>query len=223
MKITFLGDSLTWGGFGSSYIDMLRQRLPDYSITNAGEGGDTVINLRRRLDAVLAEAPDMVFVMVGGNDAISFTQPGTRPYYKTTKKLEGGMVTPEQFAAHYRDLLADIAMQQVGAVVGLPPVEYSPELQAAVQHYNHLARDVAESMSVPVLDLEARLRPDAVPDRPPVDLRDIQLIGQRVRAGWHDYEAERQRLGYTYTFDGLHLMPQAAQLMADAIADFLTF
>ena len=53
MKITFLGDSLTWGGYGGNFVEYVADQLPDHTIVNAGVGGDTVINLLRRLDEVL--------------------------------------------------------------------------------------------------------------------------------------------------------------------------
>ena len=99
MKIVFFGDSLTWGGYGGSYFDELKPLLPDHELINAGEGGNTAINLMRRLDDdVLSHAPDGVFVMIGGNDAISYSQPETRPYYKQVQKIPEGVVMPEQFS-----------------------------------------------------------------------------------------------------------------------------
>ena len=78
MKIVFLGDSLTWGGYGGDFVAEVDRRLPQHTIVNAGVGGNTVINLLNRLDSVLDQEPDGVFVMVGGNDAISYSQPQTR-------------------------------------------------------------------------------------------------------------------------------------------------
>jgi lysophospholipase L1-like esterase len=221
MKIIFLGDSLTWGKYGGDFVAEVAARLPNHTIINEGQGGNTVLNLLNRLDDILAQEPDGVFVMVGGNDAISYTQPGTRRYYEQVQKVPNGIVTPEQFTAAYRDLLTRLHLAHVLAWVGLAPSEYNPEVAAAMRQYNELAAEVARSLNVPVLDLMARFTPETLPDRPPLSQADINLIGKRSGSGWSDYETERERSSGTFTFDGLHLMPDAARTVADEIVKFL--
>ncbi|MEO8607522.1 MAG: SGNH/GDSL hydrolase family protein [Chloroflexota bacterium] len=221
MKIVFLGDSLTWGGYGGNFVAELAKLLPQHEIVNAGIGGNTVLNLLNRVDDVLADEPDGIFVMVGGNDAISSSQPATRRYYEQVQKVPGGIVTPEQFAQTYRDLLTRIQLAHVLAGVGLEPSEYNPETIAAVRQYNALAREAASAFNIPVLDLMTHFPPQNIQPRPPLNQADINLIGKRSSSGWNDYETEQKRGGYTFTFDGLHLMPQSASQLAQIIADFL--
>lgn len=222
MKIVFLGDSLTWGGYGGNFVAELAKLLPEHEIVNAGIGGNTVLNLLNRVDDVLAEDdPDGIFVMVGGNDAISYSQPATRRYYEQVQKVPGGIVTPEQFAQAYRDLLTRIQLAQVLAWVGLEPSEYNPETVAAVRQYNALAREAARALNIPVLDLMAHFPPQNVQPRPPLNQADINLIGKRSSSDWEDYETEQRRGGYSFTFDGLHLTPQSAKQLAKIIADSL--
>lgn len=221
MKIVFLGDSLTWGGYGGNFVTEVAHRLPDHTIVNAGEGGDTVINLLERVDSVLEQQPDGIFVMVGGNDAISHRQPETRRYYRRAKKIPDGMVTPEIFAKTYRDLLTHIQLKHVLTWVGLPPIEYNPDVVETVRQYNHLANEAAKAFNIPVLDLMTRFAPTKIPDRPPLNQEVINLIGERSRSGWSDFETERQHGGFTFTFDGLHLMPDTAEQVAEVIVEFL--
>ena len=95
MRIVCFGDSLTWGEYGGSYVDELARLLPQHTFVNAGVGGDMVVNLLRRLDEdVIAQTPDAAFVMVGGNDAVAYTYPATRPYYTQVKKIPNGFITP---------------------------------------------------------------------------------------------------------------------------------
>jgi lysophospholipase L1-like esterase len=221
MKIVFLGDSLVWGGYGGDFVAEVARLMPGHTIINAGEGGNTVINLLRRLDAVLDEQPDGVFVMVGGNDMISYSQPATRPYYEQVQDIPGGAVTPELFAQSYRDLLTRIQLAHALAWVGLEPVEYSAETVAVMRQYNMLAADAARSLNVPVLDLMAELAPANFPSRPPLTLATINLIGRRAASGWSDYDTERQRGGFTYSFDGTHFTPETARRVARRIVEFL--
>ena len=223
MNIVFLGDSLTWGGYGGNFVDGVAEILSDHTIINAGVGGDTVVNLYRRYESVIDEYnPDVLFVMVGGNDATSFTMPDTQIYYRSNKKIEGGIVSPDRFEQTYRDLLTELQLNHILTFVGLAPTEYNPKLKATKHQYNLLAQKVASAMNISVLDLETPFETDSIPDREPVSLKFIQDIGYRVSSGWEDFEAEREKYGYTFTFDGMHLLPSSAQKMGKLIAEFLS-
>ncbi len=223
MKIIFLGDSLTWGRYGGDFVAEVAKRLPQHEIINAGESGSTVLNLAQRLDDLLEQSPDGMFVMVGGNDAISYSQPETRRYYEQVQKVPGGAVTPEMYIQTYRDLLTTLQAHHVLTWVGLAPLEHNPAVVETLAQYNQLAREAAEALNLPVLDLTAHFpAPQPVPERPPLDQATINLIGKRVREGWTAYEAARERGGYTFTFDGLHLTPEAAVKAGEIVADFLS-
>lgn len=222
MKLVFLGDSLTEGHYGGSYVNALRSQFPGHEIINAGVGGNTVLNLLNRLeDDVLNHEPDGVFVMVGGNDAISYSQPKTRTYYQQVQGVPDGTMTPELFEKTYRDLLHQLQLAFVTTWVGLPPVEYSAEVVRVQRMFNTVATDIARSANVSTIDLMAHFTPDEVPERPPIDISFINQIGKRSREGWGDYDAEQKRMGYHYTFDGLHLTPASAQKMGQLIGTFI--
>jgi lysophospholipase L1-like esterase len=221
MKIAFLGDSLTRGSYGGSFVREVSRRLPQHEIINAGENGNTIINLLNRLNTVLELEPDGIFVMTGGNDAISYSQPATRPYYKRTGGAPDGIMTLELFARSYRDLLLQIQLAHVLVWVGLPPAEYNPPVVEATRQFNQLAGEIAASMNIPALDLMAQFTPRQIRERPPLDIPYISLIGQREKSGWDDYENERQREGFSFTFDGLHLTPESAVIMGECVVKFL--
>jgi lysophospholipase L1-like esterase len=221
MKIAFLGDSLTWGGYGGNFVEAARPLLPQHTLINAGQGGNTVLNLLRRLDRVLEVQPDGVCVMIGGNDAISFCQPATRSYYRKAQQIDGGVVTIDQFEVGYRELLTRLQVAQIVTWVCLPPVEYNPLVAATFQQYNARAAAVARAFGVPTLDLLAALNPPTIPPRPDLDIQYILTIGAREKRGFSDYAGERARGGFSYSFDGLHLTPDGAARVAVLIADFI--
>lgn len=222
MRIVFLGDSLTWGGYGGNFVSAVAKKLPEHEIINAGEGGDTIVNLLRRLEDVIeAHQPGAMFVMVGGNDANSYSMPQTRGYYKKAKQLEDGVVTPEQFEENYREVLHQLQLNFVQPLVGLAPTEYSREVIEAKHEYNVIARDVAESLNIPVLDLDAIFTPKNPIERDPITLAFIQQIGANWSSGWDKFEEERAKWGYTYTFDGLHILPEMGEEFANYIVPFL--
>lgn len=222
MRIVFLGDSLTWGGYGGNFVSVIAERLPDHTIINAGVGGDTVVNLLRRVDDVIEQhAPDVMFVMVGGNDAVSYSQPATRGYYRQAKDLESGFVTPDEHEIAYRDLLTRISVNFVQPLVGLCPTEYNREVVEVRRVFKQRVETATRALNIPTLDLDAIFTPENPIEREPVNLAFIQQIGKRSNSDWNDYESERQKWGYTYTFDGMHIMPQAAPQFADHIIPFL--
>ncbi|MGB1285302.1 MAG: SGNH/GDSL hydrolase family protein [Aggregatilineales bacterium] len=222
MKIVFLGDSLTWGGYGGNFVAHIVEQMLEHEIINAGVGGDTVVNLLGRLDNVIeTHEPDMMFVMVGGNDAVSYSQPAVRAYYSRTKKLGDQMVDPETFRSTYRTLLNQLQVNHIETFVGLAPTEYNAELVELRKVYNDIARETAEKLRIPVLDLATDYTPKNPIDREAVTLKFIQEIGKRGASGWQDYEAERAKSGYTYSFDGMHLMPETAEAFGNRITQFL--
>jgi lysophospholipase L1-like esterase len=222
MKIVFLGDSLTAGTYGGSYFNALRDLLPQHTLINAGIGGNTVLNLLERADRdVIDHAPDAVFVMVGGNDSISYAQAGTRSYYRNAQRVPDGVVTPEQFAQAYRELITTLQLAHIEVWIGLPPSEYSPVVAAAMREYNLLAKSIARGFNAPVLDLDAQFTPASIPERPPLGIDFILTIGAREKRGWNAYDQAQRDGGFVYTFDGLHLTPASAQSLAQRIAAFI--
>ena len=69
MRIAFLGDSLTEGRPGESFLDRLRPRLPDDVVRNHGRAGDTIAGLLARLEAGELGPADLAVVWIGTNDA----------------------------------------------------------------------------------------------------------------------------------------------------------
>jgi lysophospholipase L1-like esterase len=221
VKIAFFGNSLVEGSYGGNFVAQVAARLPQHTIINAGQNGNTTLNLLGRLDDLLAQEPEIIFVFCGGNDAISYSQPETRRYYERVMKVPQGTVTPDQFRSYFRELLMRIQLAQVVAYVGLGPMEHNPATAAAMQQYNGIAAEVCRSLNVPTLDLMTALNPAHIPDRSALSQATINLIGERVSSGWKDYSNERERGGYTYSFDGLHLTPETAVQVADMVVKFL--
>ena len=71
MEIAFLGDSLTEGWPGASYMERLARLLPGITLLNLGRAGDTVADLAQRLPHSGLGPVDKAFIWVGVNDAFA--------------------------------------------------------------------------------------------------------------------------------------------------------
>ena len=69
MRIAFLGDSLTEGRPGESFLARLGPLLPDDRLLNHGRAGDTIPGLLARLEAGELASADLAVVWIGTNDA----------------------------------------------------------------------------------------------------------------------------------------------------------
>lgn len=69
--IACLGDSLTRAQFSIDYLDLLKRRHTPGAVQLArfGANGDFAYNLSRHLDAVVADPPEVITVLIGTNDA----------------------------------------------------------------------------------------------------------------------------------------------------------
>ena len=68
--IACIGDSLTHGNIGQSWVDYLRQEFPNDVFLNEGINGNTAWQVIQRLDPILKCKPDLVILMIGTNDAL---------------------------------------------------------------------------------------------------------------------------------------------------------
>lgn len=72
MKIGLIGDSLTEGRPGVSFISYLRERYPNITFDNLGKSGETVKSLHARLTkSTLTTDYDLIFLWIGVNDVYS--------------------------------------------------------------------------------------------------------------------------------------------------------
>jgi lysophospholipase L1-like esterase len=120
MKIAFYGDSLTEGFPGTSYVEILKRKLPEHTLLNYGKGGDTVLSLYRRVVKLkLLEPVDITFLWVGVNDV--FVKVAWRyPIFKTLLRQPWSRDI-EAFREYYQ-LLLDLLCPQANKVVTVSPL-----------------------------------------------------------------------------------------------------
>lgn len=186
MRIAFLGDSLTEGHPGASYLARLRRLLPGDELHNGGRGGDTVPALLARLEHTGLEPVDLALVWIGVNDA--FLGDWYLPDLDDDRDDLGA--TGHRLRPVY-DRILDLVLSCAPLAVCVPPVLPDPFEQDGV------AERVAE-LAVMMTDAAA-----AQGTRARVfDLRPAFAAERRATAG--------------FTIDGVHLSARGADVVAAA-------
>ncbi|MFO7652155.1 MAG: GDSL-type esterase/lipase family protein [bacterium] len=194
MRIAFLGDSLTEGLPGESYLHRLKSALPGHTLMNWGRGGDTIVSLHERLGELEFEPrPDAVFLWVGVNDAIVMES----PYYLTGREASGDSVfaADDEFAFYYRRTL-DHLSPRTARVLAVGPLFCGEDL-----------RDPLNSRIAGLAEIVRGLCRD-YPNAGFVDMRSDFFA---------DDTAQRtlpERPGLRFTTDGVHLSSVGADIVA---------
>src|SRR6266511_3264240 len=185
-----LGDNITEGMIGVSYVDKLRAELRGVRVINAGVNGDTTLHLLRRVERdVIAHRPDVVTIMVGLNDlTTAYGLRSSKLFYRTFKNLQV-VLTPPRFIRAYRQLLG-ILRERTNARLALCTLttigeQLDDPVQQYVDTYSQIIRALAAQERLP-------------------------LIGLRGQT----YATLAARRGYRLICDGAHLADAGAELVA---------
>ncbi len=241
MRVVFLGDSLTEGVDGVSYLHLLRHQLdqdPDpglraVELVNAGVGGDTVVNLLRRAPADVAPLqPDWVVVFVGANDCMTALLRRSLPTLRTLRgiryfshnKAVRGAITPDRFRDGLRALVDMLATRTDAKVALCTPATMGESPRARrwrwLDQYAEMTRLVAAERGCALVDIRAAFKTAvaALPRRPAL----VPLTSLRARSVEPgDYERMAALRGLHLTFDGLHMTRRGAALIADTMHTWL--
>jgi lysophospholipase L1-like esterase len=224
--IAFLGDSITEGVIGASYVNMVRAAFQGQAqIVNAGINGDTVVNMRRRvLRDVAVHNPDIVVVMAGLNDlGTAYAVPLQRGYYRLVKRnwLD---LTPRRFAAGYRALLAELRQHTTAQIVlsTMTTISEDPDapVQAVVDAYCTIIRAIAQQQDLALIELREAFRATIAADPRPGPTYTIHVaMNDMLAIRWRGatYQALAERRGYRLTCDGVHLAEAGAALAAGVV------
>lgn len=236
----FAGDSLTAGHGGEGYVERVGEALRSGragltgEVVNAGQGGDTVSSLLRRIDRSLHRyQPSWVILAVGSNDIwhrwLSSHSVGwwLVAQYRRLKYGQAPATDLDEFAAAYRALIEKA--RQVGSKVvacTISPLgeQLSSPVNGQVARLNGVIKHVAAELDVPVADVwQAFVEELVVQPRCSAYLPAEWLFvwAQRRSADKlsPDERAARRRLHLTC--DGIHLNSRGADLWARTVLETL--
>ena len=174
VRILFLGDSLTAGygvGFNSAYPALvekeLRQNGYNIKVQNAGVSGDTTAGGLRRLNWLLKQKFDALFLALGANDALRGLPPlrtkenlraiiaQTRKTYPQVRIVLAGMKCPpsmgEEYCSQFDPIYEQLHVQEkvilmpflLEGVAGEPTLNLPDRIHPNVTGHAHIAKRVS--------------------------------------------------------------------------------
>lgn len=221
MRIVFLGDSLTEGVTGASYLRALKRMVASdarlrgrgIELINAGQGGDTVFHVARRVTHDVApHAPDWVVVFVGVNDCRTWYAHSALPptpatigsaFYFLRRKGVWRAVTPRRYSVALRALVDDLRARTPAQIALCTPATASESHDARAERmldaYVEAVRGVARERACSLIDMRAA------------------FLAAQTSAN----SAAASPSGYHLTCDGVHLSDAGATLAAGVFRDWL--
>ena len=220
MRIAFVGDSLTRGIPGCSYVAMLRERLADDTLINLGKGNDTVVSLNRRVARLpFGESFDVAFLWVGVNDVSD--KAGWLPRLIHALRGQRRSRSADEFRTYYRSTL-DLLCRHAGRVIAVSPTLKGEDMHSALNHRVEVLCGVIEALTrcferVEYLDLRALFQVELA-DKPISDyvMRSMLRVALDGLTLWSREQIDRKaaQRGLHFTLDGVHLNGHGAEIVA---------
>lgn len=230
--VACLGDSLTRAQLSTDYLDLLERRHPpgDLRLTRFGANGDFAHNLSRRLDAVVADPPDVITVLIGTNDARA-----SLAGYPVERAMKRKHLPERPSAGWFQQCLGAVVERlrtETDATIGLLslPVlgqQLDGAPAQASQAYSRMIAEVATTTGAAYLPLHERqteeLRradPPPIPYREPTPAAGLGVLVRRAVLG-RSLDTVARRRGLVLTTDHIHQNSRGAALVAEVIDTWL--
>ena len=230
--IACIGDSLTHGNIGQSWVDYLRQEFPNDVFLNEGINGNTAWQVIQRLDPILQCKPDLIILMIGTNDALGSFDINSGLRYKKNNELPE-VPTFEKYKKHFNELIEKIGLQSKIAICTLPPIgeNVNSEVNKHVNLFNDYIKLIANQKNLSLLpvsdalwsDIQSRTYPLKLEYNPKVIPLFRRIFGgifhhYIFKKSWNDISSAK---GQWILFDQIHLNERGAEIVYKLAKDFI--
>ena len=222
--IACIGDSLTHGNIGVSWIEQLRKEFPSDIFLNEGINGDVVWQVHQRLEPILNSKPDVVVLMIGSNDVMASYNSKSGERYKRNNNLLD-IPTFQSYQKLLLELLDKLISVDKVFLCTLPPIGEIKDSQVNqhVNKFNDFIRKTAQERDLSILPVSESLWIDLA-------LREFSCINdydpnsiplmRRIYGGvMHHYIFKQpwdkiaRSKGQWLLFDQIHLGERAANIV----------
>jgi lysophospholipase L1-like esterase len=230
--IACIGDSLTHGNIGQSWVDYLRKEFPNDVFLNEGINANTAWQVIQRLDPILQCQPDLIILLIGTNDALGSFDINSGLRYKKNNELPE-VPTLEKYKEHLNELIEKIGMQSKIAICTLPPIgeNVNSEVNKHVNLFNDYIKLIAVQKNLSLLPVSDALWSDIQSRTYPLKLEynpKAKTIIRRIFGGifhhylfkksWNDISRAK---GQWILFDQIHLNERGAEIVYKLAKDFI--
>jgi lysophospholipase L1-like esterase len=212
-----------------------RPRNAGLRFVNLGVNGDLAWNALQRIGDVIARRPDLVVVLIGGNDVMALVAARRmQRIYKFRKRLPRAP-SPEWF----RENLQAIARRlktETQARVGLaslqpmgedpnPTDAFQREINRRVVEYNEMIRKIASEDGASYLPFYERMEEQIVAS--PGRALESVSFGAFYRSKFRQFVLRRsfdevaRADGWKFHVDGVHLNTQGGMILAEVVQEFV--
>ena len=231
--IACIGDSLTHGNIGVSWIEQLRKEFPSDIFLNEGINGDVVWQVHQRLEPILNSKPDAVVLMIGSNDVMASYNSKSGERYKRNNNLLD-IPTFQSYQKLLFELLDKLISVDKVFLCTLPPLGEIKDSQVNqhVNKFNDFIRKTARERDLSILPVSESLWIDlALREFPCIndyDPNSIPLMRRIYGGVMHHYifkqpwdkiaKSKRQWL----LFDQIHLGERAANIVFKVVKNAIS-
>lgn len=231
-RVACLGDSLTRAQLSVDYLDLLERRRPpgDVRLARFAVNGDFAHNLLGRLDAVVADPPDVITVLIGTNDARA-----SLAGYPVERAMKRRQLPERPSAGWFQHCLGAVVERlrtQTDATIALLSLPVlGQQLDGAAgrasQAYSRVIAEVAtthEAIYLPLHERQTeelrRADPKPIPYRDPTPVASVSVLVRRAVPRRSLDTISRSR-GLVLTTDHIHQNSRGAALVAEVIDTWL--
>lgn len=229
--ILCLGDSITLGMVGYSYVDFLD---PAVIAVNKGVNGDTTVCAYKRLQKYISEPQyeqvDTCVVFIGTNDILLpylASLPGLwKTRYKFRVKLKKCILDDSDFAREYEKYLKLLFSHHKRVItVGIPYSQLKGYPLDTIRNRNEIIKSLAEKYHADYIDVfsmqegilgESNL---VYSWKSKIFVRLFDIFTMLVLPFTKDWFSSARSL--KVTVDGIHFSSESAKALSDAVEDLL--
>ena len=226
MKILFLGDSITEGIPGVSYISMIQNYNNTYDLINRGVGGDTVSSLLKRVKKMNdLSSFDHIVLFIGVNDVFG----KLTKTYKILKTLTKQRWAKDAlvFENQYNDLISLIIKENKNVII-VPPLLLGEDINnkwnTELQSLRNIIINISSKNKLKYLDVYSNftdyLNDKIISNFLPMKLTKVYEDVQKLTSPILVDEKSKTR-GLHLTLDGVHINSSGATLISNAISGYI--